>query len=325
MAVLPAALPFSLVHNLMVPARTTTHLLTSIRQRGQIPTLTPVDIDDLEAELTTDTGLLRLATAEMRTTLVPKLRTLRSNFLIDSAFVDVEDGTARYRLPSRAMGSSLDGLFWRPSGGTERDEYPITAQRSPSDSAQLEPHFAIEGAYVVLRNFDFTGGSLRMVFPLRPSRLVATSRCAVIDSVTGTGPYTINLQAANSVLEGATQVDVIRASSLYEVAVASLEVNAIGVGAVTVTTSTDVTELEQGDYLCLEDETPVVPLPEEWHELLAQLTAVSYLEKGGYGADLNEARKSLEKMERALDEQIERGRVQGAPQKVRNTSMWGRR
>jgi len=76
-------------------------------------------------------------------------------------------------------------------------------------------------------------------------------------------------------------------------------------------------ELEVGDWICQAEETPIANIPTEWQPVLAQRTAVFFMESMGDTEGLNNAKAKLAQMEKSVI-MLTDSRVEGAPQKIKN-------
>ena len=74
--------------------------------------------------------------------------------------------------------------------------------------------------------------------------------------------------------------------------------------------------INEGDYVCIAEESPVPNIPTEMHPVLAQLTAVHILEAMGDTEALGNAQRRLDTMTKSVMSLVD-DRVELAPKKIR--------
>ncbi|HYD02004.1 MAG TPA: hypothetical protein VEB22_12320 [Phycisphaerales bacterium] len=222
-----------------------------------------------------DDDLLAFAYEEVVSLIVPELTALRQEFLVTSKTIDLVDGTASYRLPYRAYGRTLRDVVFVDASGNRRSLPMI----QPEDAHRYQPTSTSEGPpqafylqndhIVVVPTPDSSSEDLIVTFPMRPSKIVATDEVGTVSAVNfSTGVVT--LAAALSTVTTSTATDfvcyrsgnIIKAYDLTPTNVASTQV--------TYTAASLPTDLAAGDYLCLAQQSPVVPIPEEAVVVLAR-------------------------------------------------------
>lgn len=299
---------------------TTADLLKDIRQVANLPEVTASDVLDESTEYTTDLGLLKVATRELQTFIAPKVMAQREEFFVYRKSYTISAAYGKYRLPPRAIGAKIKYVSILPTGGTaETDEQTIDELASSEVGTGDKGGYYVQGAYVKLRD-SATSGTLYIAYYARPSKLVLTSSAAVISSIAGqvitlTGNFP-------STLTSASKLDIIKATSPYEVCDSDLTYSSgTGTNAITVT-GTISTDWEAGDYLALAEESPVIQVTQDLHNWLVQRTAVKILDSLGFKEDWERAAQELQAMEEAMITTIS-PRSENKRQKVKNKSLWG--
>ena len=231
---------------------TTTEILAKIKLWGAIPNAQPAF---------TDTQLLDLATSEMWTKTVPFINNLREEYFVAST--DSTISTAKnqtFDIPSRA------------AGGILRDVKLVNSNGDESDIPRLNPEYSQRygwGFYIqanklhLVKSENYSGETFRMYYYVRPSVLVATSRCAQVATV-GSSSFTVTSVPSN-ITTGDT-VDIVQANPPFNTL--SLDVTATISATTTITPSTMPTGLAVGDWMCLKQESCMPQLPLEAHDML---------------------------------------------------------
>jgi hypothetical protein len=158
-----------------VPQYTTADLLSDIRVGAMLP--------DASASTFSDAELLRLADRELQIGLLPLILGMREEYLVhhvDLAFT-VSGSEATVRIPKRAIGMKLRDVALVIGPGN----YLPLPQLSLEALRDADSGFYVRGDRVVLLNRSgmWSTTTVRLSFLRRPSRLVPTTECAVINAV----------------------------------------------------------------------------------------------------------------------------------------------
>lgn len=299
---------------------TTADLLKDIRQVANLPEVTASDVLDESTEYTTDTGILKVATRELQTFIAPKVMAQREEFFVYRKSYTISAAYGKYRLPPRAIGSKIKYVSILPTGGNANtDEETIEELSASNVSDGDHGGYYVQGAYVKLRD-SATSGTLYIAYYARPSALVPTTSARTITGIAG---QIITVSSAfPGTLTSSSKLDIIKATSPYEVCDSDLAYSA-GTGTTTITvTGTISTDWEVGDYLALAEESPVVQVTQDLHNWLVQRTAVKILDSLGFKEDWERAAQELQAMEEAMITTIS-PRSENKRQKVKNKSLWG--
>lgn len=292
-------------------AYTTADLLTDIRLR----VLAPGDNSVFD-----NTDVLRLADAEMQTTVLPLLMSLRGEYCIVFEDQTVVAGQAGYDIPARAVGLMLREVHLVDAGGAITN----LPQLSPEDIETTTPGppeaFYLRQNQVYLYPTPATAaGTLRLYYPLRPASLIEATSAALVSSInTGTGVVTFT--SVPSAWTTGNRFDWVRKDGGSEPR--AIEQTASLISGTDVTFASLPSSLVAGDYLALAGETPLIQLPAELRPVLCAATAVRLCESMQLPG-LDSARKSLEEVVKAV-QLLLTPRVIGAPKKiVARRNGWG--
>jgi hypothetical protein len=291
-------------------ALTTTDLLEAIRRRATMPT---------SEQTYQDAGLLNYATEEMRSYVAPAFVKQREDYFVTS--VDVAITATAFqsiRLPSRAIGNALRGVFVVDAAG---EEFPLSRLRQ--ETGQYKLGFELMGNTLKLSNAQSCGYStLRLYYALRAPVLVlpAANTVAVVASV---GSSNMSVVSPPAGIPNGARVDIIKASSPYEAVYTDLTVTVAGSNYSFSGVDFVAAGVQVGDYVVIADQSPVVTgLPDDFWPFLAQRVAFKILsdlgDEEGAAAALDRA-KDLEGMLSAMTAQ----RVESAPTVLVNNTLLG--
>lgn len=247
----------------MVAAITADQLLERVKARAQIPAS--------EGRLS-DAEILALAGDALLVSVGREVYDADDGRWIHTAEdAALTAGEARYRLPSRAWGSDLDGALLVDSAGNawpldyvDRDD-AWQWQRSTGCPAA----YTIEGDSLrLLPTPGDTSVSLRVRYMRRPSRLVTVAEAALIASV-ASGSVTVG--TVPSTWGASETLDIIRGEHHGTSIADDL---AATIASTTITIAGGVPDLvAAGDYVCLAGESCVVQAPDVAIPYLADMVA----------------------------------------------------
>lgn len=236
-----------------------------------------------------DANLLIVADREIQTSLVPMIMSVREQFFVMKKTVSVVTGTTRVRVPARTIAGRIRDVRITV-GQTQRQLIRYESEDAPrffpvNGGGAMPAGYYVEGEWLVLLPQANLSATLDVYYFGRPGRLtVTTSDWDVISDLVPSGSY-FQIQAATAALTIADgQCDIIRAKSGLSALVQNMECTAISPGIANVS-STVAAYIEAGDYVCLADKTPVVPLPVELHGVLLARTAAAVLRQLGKYAE----------------------------------------
>jgi hypothetical protein len=297
---------------------TTADFIKEVRQVGNLPEAEADDVIDSTTEYCTDAGILRVATRELQTFVTPKVMMQREEYFVARKSYTISSANQKFRLPSRAVGAKLKYVSLVESGQTT--EIPLKEVRASAVDETNSDGYYLEGAYIKLRS-DRTSGTLYIAYYARPSKLVLTTACATITSIS---TLTINLSAAfPSALASGAKLDIVKATSPYEVCDSDMPYSSgTGTSAIVVT-GTISTDWEAGDRLCLAEESCLVQLPQDLIPYLVQRTVVKILDGMGQKEAHARALADLREMEQLMIATIS-PRTENKRRVIKNLSIWGK-
>lgn len=270
-----------------------------------------------------DQDLLDVATDQLLSYVMPLLEQVGRDYHTVTADVALASAAdpARHTIPHRAVGSQLRDVSIVCSNG---DVYPLREvsyvdrwQYTDSSTTGDPEVYWFDGDSVRLSPQPSAGTSLtlRLSYSVRPGRLVSPSEAGVVASTTATTIVLSSTPPADLVT-GVT-VDVISGT-------AGFLPKAIGITSSDVTSNTMTFASEDlaghvivaGDYVSVTEETPVVNLPPDFHQLVHQRTIVKILEAQGEVERMQIAQQDLAGIE-ARTIQIIKGRNRGEPPRLK--------
>lgn len=162
---------------------TSTDLIDSIKRRYAVP----------GSQITfEDNDFLAILNEELTSSLVPEVLTLHEEYFTFSEIIPLVAGKTRYDIPERAIGMKIRSIFYMDTDGNlsemsqinsdDRDYFSLSMS---GNETILMNKFYFEGNEVVLPVYgDFQGaiGSLKIIYYLRPNKLVGEERIAYISS-----------------------------------------------------------------------------------------------------------------------------------------------
>lgn len=275
-------------------AITTTLILDAIKRGVTVPAT--------QARFS-DADLLKFADEETEALLLPILTSIRQEFLVKSKTTTCVASQAGYKIPYRAVGRTLRDV--KLTRTTDTTFVKTLAYISPEDASVYttsmsgEPYgFTIEGDYLKLVPVPIsTDYSIVFYYLLKPSYLVATTSAGQITAInTTTGDVTIS-SAVTAFTTGAT-MDFVDGKAGCSVKAEDV-VNTNVASTIITFSASDIPSgagaLAVGDWVTLSNQTPVMQMPDEFHQCLVQAVICRILEALGDTDMLTIAADRLEK------------------------------
>jgi hypothetical protein len=265
----------------------TTGLCASIRRRASIPTTATTGGANAD--------LLALANEELRLGLVAEILRLREGYFkrdLDTTLT----GATSYRMPTRAIGGKLAGVYLLDSNGAVMG--PPLAEIQDERQGDYSSTSGLAGYVVRGNRLEIVGGTsttattLRQTYYERPNELVATGYATVL-SFTSTVITTVSAHGYTT----ASVLDIVKANEGFESLVIDQTPSAASGSSLTFASLPD--DLAIGDYVAVAKQSPVPQIPSEFHPILAQRVACAWLEAQG-APELPAAQDKLAKMEAAI-------------------------
>ncbi|MDP2271260.1 MAG: hypothetical protein Q8K32_11050 [Archangium sp.] len=231
---------------------------------------------------TLDATILRAADAEIRTRLLPMLRTINEEYLV--RVLDVVAINGRVALPPRATGAAVR-LVQLITGTQLSDPLPRLdpARASGNSSSSGQPFgFYLDGGGIVLVPRS-SNATLRIHYYARPGKLVLENDDNSTKGISSVvpGPITTTLVIAGGYM-GPTTVDIVAGGPAHQHKAISITMT--GAPSTWTVPTTELLEEPTGGVDCIvkPDFSPFVPLPEELGSTLALRTAAKVLANLGY-------------------------------------------
>jgi hypothetical protein len=287
-------------------------LLADIRRAASLPASSVTGLADAD--------LLALADKEIQTALVPLMLRLREEFFVCTKSQASQAAVGQYRLPARAIGARVRDVRYVYGGTTNR-----LTRIEPEDAPAVDPQstlsgvpqwYYLEGEFVrLLPTPADANGSIEIKYFCRPGRLTVDSAdFRVLSSVAATS-------VGFSSWSNTGALDFVRGGSGFSTLFAE-EISPTLSSATSATVAAATAALlVAGDYLCVTDKTPLIPLPVELHGVLsARCVAAVLRQLGRYDEAANEERNAQRLESNATN--LLSPRVDGAVRKVRGSIAW---
>lgn len=286
---------------------TTSDLISLIKLLGHVP----------QSNSTfTVANLLTLADLELRTAIAKQLKESNEGYFQTILEYD-QNSTGEYRIPSAAIVAGLYSVQIRNGQAL----WPVSRQEVAEMTTTTFPSggnysYFIRGNTLFMLPIEF-GGVLRFTYERRLSKLVPTTSCAQVSSIAG---QVVTVTSVPSAWVVGDSIDLQAAQPQFDV-LGTMEIT--NISGTDITLDGDLTDLAEGDYLCLEGQSCIPQVPVEFQQLLAQRVVCKIYELQGYFDKMKAAEAKLEQMTNDLTALIT-PRTQSVP-KVINPSWGGRK
>lgn len=239
---------------------------------------------------------LALATEELQTYVMALLMSCDEEYGVQDYDVSIVSGTAAYTVPPRASGERLRNVLILVN-----DEYLPLPRLEPERVHMQGTTGSVEAFYVedneiVLVPTPGASGTLRLKYYRQPSKLVATSDCAVVSSINGARTVVTTTGTIPATFTSGVSLDAVDNNPGFR----CLTIDAATTGTVSGTTITFSSALPSsvtaGDYICLAGESPIPQVPVVLHPLLAQRTALRATEAMGLLSKVPAMESTCERM-----------------------------
>jgi hypothetical protein len=231
----------------------------------------------------TEDDVIEFLNLELQTTVTPLIQSVNEEFGVMSVDYDIASLTPSVRIESMATGNRL------------RSVQLINSQGLISNLPRLDPDklgsmtYYTYGFYIKNNELVFYPqvppygtGTLRLNYFRRPNKLVAentTGRVIAVDTIGNT--VTLNNAPVGDDWTAGGTIDVIHGGSPFDFVAQAVEIVSIAGPSVELDAAT-IAEIEVGDYLALEGESPVAQfVPAEAVGYLCQLAAARCLQSLG--------------------------------------------
>lgn len=243
----------------------TSELIAAIKRNAQIPSS--------QVRFSND-DFLSFLNEELQLTIVGELSTLRQNYFVTTVDTSLVASTSSYAIPSYAVGWKLEGIGYVDTNSVYT-ELPIITRGQRDNYEGLTDATAPSAVYIMGTNVitvpdmgSSVQGSLRFDLIRIQNELVMPTNCGLISSVVDTGTaYQITVDTP-PIEEGDT-CDVVSTTSPFDIIARGVTASVSG-SVITITYGSDFSRAPvAGDYICIEGQTPIPAIPEDYHPILA--------------------------------------------------------
>lgn len=262
---------------------TTSDLCSDILLMGHVPT---------GNNTFTNETLLQLANMELQTPIMKQILSTRGGYYLTYADYDpTSDGL--YLIPPGAIAGALahvemiDSTSIHPVAQMEfSEQFSTTAPSIPYTG------FFMRGNYVQI--LPVPTQTVRLWYHQRPSDLILTSKASQVSSINGA---ILTVASIPSTIVVGSLVDVLGDQPPFHILASSAEI--LDITGTDITLDLTVTDLSEGDWIALHNQTPIPQIPVEFRILLAQRVVVKINELQGYDAKLKASQMKLIEYEKS--------------------------
>lgn len=257
--------------------------------------------------------ILKFANREMATVVVPFLMTLKAYYLVETHDYTITTDT-EYVIPATATAMKLMDVCYVDNQGIENKMPLLTHDQVASNqwTINMVPGFFIKNNVVKIYPYPIQGFSLRFYFYRRPNQLVQTNEAGQVTAIAG------NVLTMTRIPSTWTTSDNICAISQEPGFDARFNSRAITSIVGTSLTVSDATDIQLGDWICIENESTIPQIPPEAHPYLAQAVGTKMLLSVG-APNATDAQKMLDIMKSQLTDMMT-PRSDDTPKKIRNVN-----
>jgi hypothetical protein len=262
---------------------TTTDLVNNVKLVGHVPTGNAT---------VTQANFIILADRELQTPIMKQILSTRGGYYL--TYLDLTPlASGLYPIPSDCVAGVLENVEI-VNGTSIIQVNPIeeAEQMSTISPTSTSYGYFMRGNFVQILPSVSTG-SVRLWYTQRPSRLVPTSACAQVTNIVG--PLITVSAVPTNIVTGAL-VDAVGDQPPFNVFATQTILNITGTA---ITLDAAVTDLSVGDWICLNKQTCIPPVPVEFRALLEQRVVCQTYESQGYLDKLSQAQKKLKELEEA--------------------------
>lgn len=216
--------------------------------------------------------ILRYCNREMANTIVPLIMSAKAYYLIEHFDYTITSDTD-YVIPDIAQGMKLMDVCYVSAQGIENKMPLLTHDQVASNqwTINMVSGFFVHNNTVKIYPFGLQGFILRLYFYRRPNQIVETSKAGQVTEIAG------NVLTLTRVPPAWVVDDNVCAIS--QLPGFDQRFNSQSIVDITYPTITieDATDVQLGDWICLENESTIPQIMPEGHGLLAQAAALKML------------------------------------------------
>jgi hypothetical protein len=284
----------------------TATLVTAINRRAFIPT----------GQTTfSEADIYAIASEQIRNEILPMIMAIREEYFVYHTDYAITANKQVYDIPPRAIGMIVREIHYVNTSGNISKLNRLEPEQitSTTRTASIPNDFFIKNNQIWLVDIPSStdGATLRVYFMLQPNELIATTDAAVISNI-NTNTNVVSVSTIPSSWVTGNIFDFIRQDGGQECV--DFDKTSTTVSGTDITFASLPSALRVGDYVALQGYSPLVQLPSEFRDLVAQAVACFILEKmklPGADTERRNYEKSLMNIRNMLAP-----RTQGSPRAV---------
>lgn len=216
--------------------------------------------------------ILRYCNREMANTIVPLIMSAKAYYLVTTYDYTITSDTD-YVIPPIAQAMKLMDVCYVDSQGIENKMPLLTHDQVASNqwTINMVSGFFVKNNTVKIYPFGIQGFTLRLYFYRRPNQIVETSKAGQVTEIAG------NVLTLTRVPPAWTTSDTVCAISQlpgFDQRFDSQSITDITYPTITIEDASDV---QLGDWICLENQSTIPQIMPEGHGLIAQAAALKML------------------------------------------------
>ncbi|WP_374028332.1 hypothetical protein ACES2J_08345 [Bdellovibrio bacteriovorus] len=235
---------------------TSSDLIANIKLKGSFPTA---------SDLFSNADYLSVLNDEILNTIVPIINKVNEEYFLSYKAYAVTAGQEAYRIPKRAVGSTLRDIQRIDSAGSVLSLGRLFEEDRKSLTAGPIGYYLKSNTILLSPVPVQTSGTLRMAYTRRPSKLVMPSACAQVTAINGS---VVDVASVPSTMTNNTLIDFVQQEGPYDIL--DMDVTITGISGTTINFASVPSDLAIGDYICLAGESCVPGVPEEMVPTLVQ-------------------------------------------------------
>lgn len=283
----------------------TTELLASIKRGATVPA---------NQNRFTDADILAIADEEIQTKLLPVLLSLRQEYLVRREVISLTANQNAYSVPYRAIGRTLRSLATIQGSVKNYLGYidPSDVDFTNTSLIGIPCNYYFEGDSYILVPTPTNSLSLEIKYEIQCSNLTDVSNCGLISAINTAGNYVTITSTPSALITGAS-IDFIQGKAGNTLI--DIDKTITNVSGSNIYFTTLPSTLAVGDWLAIAQTSPVVQLPREMHQVLAQAVECRLLEALGDFEGLQASSAKLQEKTQAMMSLLS-PRQKGAQQKI---------
>lgn len=236
--------------------------------------------------------IVNLASRELQTAIMKQILSVRQGYYLTyEDFTPTQDGL--YPIPPNAIAGALENIEIVQSPSIIQVNIVEESEQFATNASTATSYgFFMRGNNIQI--LPYPTNTVRVWYSRRPSVLVPTLNAGLVTAIAGP---VISLATVPSTFLVTQSVDLVEAQPTFEYLGTRTITN---VSLTDITLDSDVTGLAVGDWMAIENQTPIPQIPVEFRPLLEQRVVVKIYELQGYLDKMKAAQEKLSELERDL-------------------------